>query len=379
MKNDPGSLLFAGIPADVPEDVAALTRSRLARAFDELARCTAARQILLQVGTHLGSGQGGARAAHNGHQNASHDEATTEVRAQQYTATPPKFGFDQLVLPADEAEALMTAVNAIMLRSRIYGEWGLRKIEPSPSVALNLHGPPGTGKTLAAHAIAAHLGKPIIMAGYAELESKFHGDGPKNVKGAFHAAQTQDAVLFIDEADSLLSRRLTAVTQGSDQAINSMRSQIVLCLDAFDGVVIFSTNLVSNYDRAFESRVRNFHFTLPTPEARLAIWQQLLVPELPRERDVSLDQLTAETDGFSGREMRRAVIAAAERAALAGRPAICHADFAAAITQIKASRARLKADEDPPAASSRPASPEERAAIEASLKEQGILAAPADG
>ncbi|QKZ17134.1 AAA family ATPase [Streptomyces chartreusis] len=80
----------------------------------------------------------------------------------------------------------------------------------------------------------------LIMAGYAELESKFHGDGPKNVKAAFHAAESQGALLFIDEADSLLSRRLTDVPQGSEQAINSMRSQIVLCLDQFTAVVVFS-------------------------------------------------------------------------------------------------------------------------------------------
>jgi SpoVK/Ycf46/Vps4 family AAA+-type ATPase len=379
MKNYSGPVHFAGIPADVPEDLAALTRSRLARAFSDLAPATAAQQILLQVGTHLGSGQREPRAAANGHRDASDDE-TTEARARQYAAMPPKFGFDQLILPADEAAALMTAVNAIRLRSKIYDEWGLRKIEPSPSAALNLHGPAGTGKTLAAHAIAAHLGKHIIMAGYAELESKFHGDGPKNVKAAFHAAQTQDAVLFIDEADSLLSRRLTEVTQGSDQAINSMRSQIVLCLDAFTGVVIFSTNLVSNYDRAFESRVRHFHFTLPTAEARLAIWHKLLVPGLPREPDVSLDKLTAETEGFSGRELKRAVIAAAEHAALADRPAVCYADFDSAITQLKASRERLKLAEDhPPAANTRPATPEEHAAIEASLRAQGMLAPAAGG
>ena len=54
-----------------------------------------------------------------------------------------------------------------------------------------------------------------------------------------------------------------------------MRSQIVLCLDEFDGVVILSTNLVANYDKAFESRVRHFHFPLTDDAARRAIWQTL--------------------------------------------------------------------------------------------------------
>ena len=363
-------LFFDGIPDDVPERDAAVARSRLARAFEELSEHTSTDQVVLRVG-RVGTPQPrpGPAAVHNGRAQTD-DEETIETLARQYVAEPPRFGFDQLVIPADQSEALLTAVNSIRLRSKVYGEWGLRRIEPAPSVALNLHGPPGTGKTLAAHAIAASLRMPIILAGYAELESKFHGDGPKKVKAAFHAAQAQRALLFIDEADSLLSRRLTDVTQGSEQAINSMRSQIVLCLDQFTGVVVFSTNLVSNYDRAFESRVRNFHFALPGPQARLAIWRKLLVPQLPLDVGVDLDQLCAATEGFSGREVKQAILEAAERAAVAGRPVVGQADFEAAITQLKTARAELKTAEG------RPATPEERELIESSLQSQGILEAP---
>jgi SpoVK/Ycf46/Vps4 family AAA+-type ATPase len=91
----------------------------------------------------------------------------------------------------------------------------------------------------------------IIEASYAHIKSMYHGEGPKNVEALFYAAQAQNAILFIDEADSLLSRRLTNVNQGSEQAINSMRSQLLICLERFKGVVIFATNLVQNYDPAF--------------------------------------------------------------------------------------------------------------------------------
>ena len=47
----------------------------------------------------------------------------------------------------------------------------------------------------------------------------------------FHAAERDDAVLFLDESDSLLSKRLTNVTDGSAQAINSIRSQLLICLE----------------------------------------------------------------------------------------------------------------------------------------------------
>jgi SpoVK/Ycf46/Vps4 family AAA+-type ATPase len=380
-------LFYDGIPADVPDDVAAVARSRLASAYEGLSEHTDTGQLVLQVGSAHARDTGsaprpgsGIRVPEPARDQPADGEETIASRARQYVATTPKFGFDQLVMSADQADALLTAVAATGLRPKLYGEWGLRRIEPSPSAALNLHGPPGTGKTLAAHAIAARLGRPIIMAGYAELESKFHGDGPKNVKAAFHAAQTSGALLFIDEADSLLSRRLTDVNQGSEQAINSMRSQIVLCLDEFSGVVVFATNLVSNYDRAFESRVRHFHFALPGPEARLAIWHKLLVPELPRDADVDIDHLAAATDGFSGREIKLAILTAAERAALADQDAVRHADFATAIAQLTIAREQLKAADGrqaPPdggtvIAAARPVTSAEADTIESDLRSQGV-------
>lgn len=353
-------LLIDGIPRDVPEKVAAIARSRLAQIYLNISEHTRTANPALQVARHPlhPTGKSGP---------AAEDEQAIEKRAERYTAQCPRFGFDQLVLPADQADALLTAVAAIRLRARLYDEWGLRAIQPAPGVALNLHGPPGTGKTLAAHAIAGYLGMSIIMAGYAELESMYHGDGPKNVKAAFRAAESQHALLFIDEADSLLSRRLTEVNQGSEQAINSMRSQIVLCLDQFTGVVIFATNLVSNYDRAFESRVRHFQFSLPDRQARSAIWRKLLVADLPLGPGLDLDQLSAATEGFSGREIRLVVLTAAERAAVAGQDAVTPADFDSAITGIRTARVQLQGE------AARPATPQERAMIESGLQARGLI------
>lgn len=95
----------------------------------------------------------------------------------------------------------------------------------------------------------------LLIASYAEIESKYHGDGPKNANVIFQVAEREQTLLFIDEADSLLSKRLTNVTQGSEQAINSMRSQLLINLELFRSVVVFSTNLVRNYNKVFEARI----------------------------------------------------------------------------------------------------------------------------
>jgi len=131
---------------------------------------------------------------------------------------------------------------------------------------------------MAAEAIASRLGKKILRVSYADIESKFHGEGPKRLKGIFLAATRQDAVLFIDEADSLLSARLNHVTQGSEQAINSMRSQLLISLENHDGIVIFATNLIENYDKAFKTRLLSVEMKRPDVALREKIWYIIYIP-----------------------------------------------------------------------------------------------------
>lgn len=232
-------------------------------------------------------------------------------------AIDPYYKFEQLILSKDIIDKMMHRVRLLELQDLVFNQWNLKQIEPYPRSALNFYGPPGTGKTMAAHAIASYLNKKIILASYAEIESKFHGDGPKNVKAIFKQAEETDALLFIDEADSLLSKRLSNVTQGSEQAINSMRSQLLICLEQFSGIVIFSTNFVENYDKAFETRVTNIEFRLPEASEREKIWLMHLPNELPisfnREHDIKL--LSEEIDDICGRDIKNAVIDSALKAA----------------------------------------------------------------
>ena len=266
-----------------------------------------------------------------------------EERAAQYQTQLPLFTFDQLIVPESLKSNLILAAKIIDLERRVFDEWGLRKVEPFPRSALNFHGQPGTGKSLAAHALASLLGRKILLANYGQIESMYHGEGPKNVEAVFHAAQRDGALLFIDEADSLLSKRLTNVTQGSEQAINSMRSQLLICLERFKGVVVFATNLVKNYDKAFETRVRNIEFPMPDFECRRKIWAMHFPSELPLAEDVNLDEL-ARFDTLCGREIRSAVIEAALQAAMNDATRVGRGDLIESIGRVKASR--IERDDD---------------------------------
>lgn len=171
------------------------------------------------------------------------DEFNYEKLSYNYTAEVPRYTFDQVILPQKVLDQIERAIGVLQVEHKVFDEWGLRSIIPTASSALSFYGPPGTGKSMAAEAIAARLGKKILSATYADIESKFHGEGPKMVKAIFMAAERDDAVLFLDESDSLLSKRLTNVSDGSAQAINSMRSQLLISLERFKGIVIFATKI----------------------------------------------------------------------------------------------------------------------------------------
>ena len=266
------------------------------------------------------------------------NSADEKSASTTYPAQDPRENFERVQLPQETIYDIDRACNRIKFEREVFDEWGLYAIMPNPICALNFFGPPGTGKTLAADALANKLGKKIIRASYADIESKYHGEGPKNVQAIFKAASEQDAVLFIDEADSLLSKRLTEVTQGSEQAINSMRSQILICLENFHGIVIFATNLVVNYDRAFASRLTSVEFKLPDEEMREKIWRVHLLPtenakvqlKIPLAADVDFSAL-AKDYVLTGRAIRNVVVEACVEARSKNMPELTNAVLVAAI------------------------------------------------
>ena len=124
----------------------------------------------------------------------------------------PQKTLEDLVLPEVTRQQIDSLLQKVKLHQVLYENFGLGKVDLSGGrTAINLYGPPGTGKSVTAEAIANALGKQMIRVNYAEIESKFVGETPKNIKEAFHFAKENDAVLFFDEADSILGKRLSNV------------------------------------------------------------------------------------------------------------------------------------------------------------------------
>jgi len=246
-------------------------------------------------------------------------ESESEIakRLDLFVVETPRRQFKDLVLPEATRQQFKSLLTKIRYHHVLYEDFGLSEIDPyGGRTAINLYGPPGTGKSFAADALANELGLGIIRANYAEIESKYVGETAKNIKAAFQKAKETGALLFFDEADSILGRRLSNVRQSTDHAVNVSRSVMLLELDQFSGVTVFATNLASNYDTAFIRRILG-HIEMPLPDAdqRLRLWQVHLPNRLPVRLDKDdWGQLVAETEGLAGGDILNIVVYAASMA-----------------------------------------------------------------
>ena len=155
----------------------------------------------------------------------------------------PRYRYEDLILPDDILHELDVLQNMIQFHSVVYREWGMENIDPyGGQIAFNLFGPPGTGKTMIVEALCNRWNKELIDVNLSDLESKYVGETGKNIVKAFDAAKQNDAVLFFDEADAVLGRRLTNATQSSDNAVNAARGVMLKQLEQHSGIVAFATN-----------------------------------------------------------------------------------------------------------------------------------------
>jgi SpoVK/Ycf46/Vps4 family AAA+-type ATPase len=240
---------------------------------------------------------------------------TTARRAVESIA--PRRTFDDVILPLATRRALDTALAQVTQHDLIFNRWGLGERHPTGlALAFNFAGAPGTGKTICAEAIAHSLGRRLLLVRYAELESLWMGETPKNVAGIFRTAREEGAVLLFDEADAIAARRSTSLEHGFQRESNTVVSVLLQELEWYNGVVIFATNLAANFDPAFERRIRtHVLFEMPGDTEREQIWRVQMHPtRTPLAADVDFRDL-ARRYVVSGGDIRNAVLKAALAAA----------------------------------------------------------------
>ncbi|WP_411139855.1 ATP-binding protein [Streptomyces sp. x-80] len=230
----------------------------------------------------------------------------------------PEVSRQDLVLPVTVRARLDMLVARVRHREAVFHDWGLRLGGGrGQGTAALFAGESGTGKTMAAEAVARELDLDLYVVSLPSIVSKYIGETEKNLERVFSAAETLDAVVLFDEADSMFAKR-GEVKGSNDRHANMQSGYLLQRLEAFNGLAILTTNLRSNIDAAFTRRFDEVvHFESPGPEVRALLWRSLLGEAVPA--DVSVETLAHAYD-LAGGSIRACVESAVFAAAAAGRP-----------------------------------------------------------
>ncbi|NVM23326.1 MAG: ATP-binding protein [Desulfobacterales bacterium] len=153
----------------------------------------------------------------------------------------------------------------------------LRHSESKEVMNMNLlfYGPPGAGKSELARYIGERLDREVICKRMSDLQSKWVGESEQNIRDTFEQAEAEDAILIIDEADSLLFSRDRA--QRSWEI--SFTNEFLTRMERFKGVLICTTNRLKDLDEASMRRFNHkIGFNYLKPEGNVIFYQKLLSP-----------------------------------------------------------------------------------------------------
>lgn len=148
------------------------------------------------------------------------------------------------------------------------------------------YGSPGTGKTETVYQIARESGRDLFVVDVSQVKSCWVGESEKNIKDVF--VKYREAVincervpiLFFNEADAIFGVRQQGAERAVDKMENSLQNIILQEMEDLDGILIATTNLTANLDKAFERRfLYKVLFAKPSIEARTSIWRSM-IPEL---------------------------------------------------------------------------------------------------
>ena len=143
----------------------------------------------------------------------------------------------------------------------------------NPGVRALFSGPSGTGKTLAAKLLASALEKDIYRVDLSTVVNKYIGETEKNLNQVFSRAEELDVLLLLDEGDALLAGR-TNVESSNDRYANLETNYLLQRIEAYEGILIVTTNAVDRIDNAFQRRMDVVvDFRPPGAAERHAIWQ----------------------------------------------------------------------------------------------------------
>ena len=171
-----------------------------------------------------------------------------------------------------EALNIDTDMGKVLKVARSFdAKWQAMQEEDRPdSLNMLLYGPPGTGKTEFAKHLARTLGRKLVIKKASDLLDCYVGNTEKLIRAMFKEAEAAKAILFLDEADSMIRDRSGASRSWEVTQVNEMLTQ----MENFKGIFIAATNFDGELDTASRRRFAlKVKFGYLKPESIEKMWQ----------------------------------------------------------------------------------------------------------
>jgi len=177
-------------------------------------------------------------------------------------------------------------------------EWGIKDKKSGIDARIIFYGHAGTGKTMTAYSLAKSLKRQVLAFDCSKILSMYVGESEKNVRKIFDTfyelceKTKSEPILLLNEADQFLSARSSGATSGSEQMHNQMQNIFLEQIEKFRGMLIATTNLLENIDKAFSRRFNyKIEFKRPDEMQRVKLWEMMLPLEAPYDEDFDVQEL----------------------------------------------------------------------------------------
>jgi len=177
-------------------------------------------------------------------------------------------------------------------------KWGIKDKKSGIDARIIFYGAPGTGKTMTAYSLAKSLKRQVLAFDCSKILSMYVGESEKNVRKIFEtfyelSEKTKtEPILLLNEADQFLGSRSSGVISGADQMHNQMQNIFLEQIENFRGMLIATTNLLENIDKAFSRRFNyKIEFKKPNQKQRERLWELMLPEDAPYEDGFDLKEL----------------------------------------------------------------------------------------
>ena len=196
----------------------------------------------------------------------------------------PTTDLDDVVLHPKTREVLNTVIKQV--DKDVFAKlkaWGIKDKRKGIDARIIFYGAPGTGKTMTAVSLAKTLKRPILSFDCSKILSMYVGESEKNVRKIFDEFKALskkakvDPILLLNEADQFLSSRTQGTGSSADKMHNQMQNIFLEQIEQFEGILIATTNLLTNIDKAFSRRFNyKIEFKKPGKKQRKRLWHFML-------------------------------------------------------------------------------------------------------